>query len=75
MLGAMRAVQRLLLAVLLLCPALPLQGAEIPCRPCAGLRVDPSVGATAAGDIARTLKASAHLEAGSPLFVAWEAPL
>ncbi len=78
MLGAMHAAKRLLLATLLLCPALPLWGAEIPCRPCAGLRVDPSAGpggATAAGDIARTLKDSAHLEAGSPFFVAWEAPL
>jgi hypothetical protein len=71
----MHASQRLLLAALLLCPALPVEAAEISCRPCAGLRVDPSAGAAAASDIARTLKDSAHLEAGSPLFVAWEAPL
>ncbi|HEV7507702.1 MAG TPA: hypothetical protein VGS07_22650 [Thermoanaerobaculia bacterium] len=71
----MHAAKRLLLAALLLCPALPLRGVEISCRPCAGLRVDPSGGAAAAGDIARTLKESAHLEAGSPFFVAWEAPL
>jgi hypothetical protein len=67
----MHAVKRLLLAVLLLCPALPLTGAQLPCRPCAGLRVESS----GVADIARTLKDSAHLEAGSPLFVAWEIPL
>ena len=75
MLGAMHFTQRLLLAALLLCPALPVEAVEISCRPCAGLRVDPSAGGAAAGDIARTLKASAHLEPGSPLFVAWDASL
>ncbi|HEV7784014.1 MAG TPA: hypothetical protein VGQ28_01690, partial [Thermoanaerobaculia bacterium] len=71
----MHAAKRFLLAALLLCLALPSRGVEIPCRPCAGLRVDPSAGAAAASDIARTLKDSAHLEAGSPFFVAWETPL
>ncbi len=71
MLGAMQAAKRLLLAIALLCPALPSTAAQLACRPCAGLRVESS----GVAGIARTLKDSAHLEAGSPLFVAWEIAL
>lgn len=67
----MQAAKRLLLAIALLCPALPSTAAQLACRPCAGLRVESS----GVAGIARTLKDSAHLEAGSPLFVAWEIAL
>ncbi|HEY4589894.1 MAG TPA: hypothetical protein VII86_11745, partial [Thermoanaerobaculia bacterium] len=55
----------------MLCLALPLGAATLPCRPCAGLRVDSSVNPA---DVARVLKPGG-LEPGSPLFVAWEVPL
>ncbi len=78
MLAAMHRAQRFLLASILLCLpvlALPVGAAEIPCRPCAGLRLDPATAAAGASDIARVLKESGHLEPGTPLFVAWEVPL
>lgn len=56
---------------LLLYIALPFQAAELPCRPCAGLRLESPAPAP---EIARLLK-EGGLEAGSPLFVAWEVPL
>lgn len=75
MLGAMvRPAKTLLLNLTLLTLAFPLGAAEIPCRPCAGLRLDPAVAAKPA-DVAGLLKQSGGLEAGSPLFVAWEVPL
>src|SRR5947199_1802392 len=78
MLAAMHRAQRFLLASVLLCLlllALPMGAAEIPRRPGAGLRLDPATAAAGAADVARTLKASGHLEPGTPLFVAWEVPL
>jgi hypothetical protein len=78
MLSAMDSAKRLLLGSVFFCLALPLGAANLPCRPCAGLRIDPAAAAatTAAGpaDAARTLKPGG-LEPGSPLFVAWEVPL
>lgn len=71
MLPAMDSVKRLFLGSVLLCLALPLGAANLPCRPCAGLRVDPAVNPA---DVARVLKPGG-LEPGSPLFVAWEVPL
>ena len=71
MLPAMDSVKHLLPGSLLLCLALPLGAANLPCRPCAGLRVDSSV---PLADVARVLKPGG-LEPGSPLFVAWEVPL
>jgi hypothetical protein len=71
----MHPAQRLLLASALLCLPLPIGAAEILCRPCAGLRLDPATATAGAAEIARVLKESGHLEPGSPLFVAWEVPL
>ena len=62
------------IASVLFCLALPSGAAEIPCRPCAGLRLEPPAPAGPA-DVARVLKASAGLKEDSPLFVAWEVPL
>jgi hypothetical protein len=76
-----------LIAIALLCLALPLGAADLPCRPCAGLRLYPAAAAAPAelepgapaplpsaspADVAGTLKASGGLEPGSPFFVAWE---
>lgn len=66
-----RAKPVLCLNTLLLCLALPLGAAELPCRPCAGLRLESPAPAP---EIARLLK-EGRLEAGSPLFIAWESPL
>lgn len=84
MLAAMHLAKYLLVSIALLC-ALPLGAADFPCRPCAGLRLYPApppaesqatpVALATPADIATTLKASGGLEAGSPLFVAWEIPL
>ncbi|HEY3571164.1 MAG TPA: hypothetical protein VGP73_24780 [Thermoanaerobaculia bacterium] len=71
MLAAMDSAKRLFLGSVLLCLSLPLGAANLPCRPCAGLRVDASVNPA---DVARVLKPGG-LEPGSPLFVAWEVPL
>jgi hypothetical protein len=100
--AAMHRARSVLSASVLLSLALPLGAAELPCRPCAGLRIEPSQPAAVPGTatppetpapaaaapeapaaaspvtpagVARTLKASAGLEPGSPLFVAWETPL
>lgn len=95
MLAAMHPAKYLLTSVAMLCLGLPLEAAEFPCRPCAGLRLDPPapvsepvadpqapatpqatpVMPATPADIAATLKASGGLEAGSPLFVAWEVSL
>lgn len=85
---AMHCAHRVFLGSVLLSLAVPLGAAEFPCRPCAGLRLEPSVVPATTGpevavpaalagpaDVARTLKESGALEPGSPLFVAWEAPL
>ncbi|MFL6193527.1 MAG: hypothetical protein ACJ75H_05110 [Thermoanaerobaculia bacterium] len=66
----MAPVKALLAGILLLCLALPLGAADLPCRPCAGLRLD-----AGAADVATLLKSSGALEPGSPLFLAWEVPL
>ena len=71
MLSAMHSAKRLFLGSVLLCLALPLAAANLPCRPCAGIRIEP---AAILPDVARTLKPGG-LEAGSPLFVAWEISL
>ncbi len=71
MLAAMDSAKRFLLGPVLLCLALPLGAASLPCRPCAGLRVESAVNPA---DAARVLKPGG-LEPGSPLFVAWEVPL
>src|SRR5215210_9449151 len=86
----MHRAKLVLIAIALLCLALPLRAADLPCRPCAGLRLypapvaapaEPEPGAPAPlpsaspADVAGTLKASGGLESGSPFFVAWEAPL
>jgi hypothetical protein len=72
MLAAMHVSTRCLLGAALLCCALPLAAANLPCRPCAGLRLD--AGTVGPADVARVVKPGG-LEPGSPLFVAWEAPL
>ncbi len=75
MLAAMHASKRFLLGgALLLGLTLPSAAANLPCRPCAGLRVEPGVAAAGPADVARVLKPGS-LEPGSPLFVAWELPL
>lgn len=74
MLAAMHPAQRLL-AIALLFLALPVGAAEIPCKPCAGLRLTAAASASGTAEIARVLKASGQMEPGSPLFVAWEVPL
>jgi hypothetical protein len=75
MLAAMHASKRSLLGgALLLGLALPSAASNLPCRPCAGLRVEPGAAAAGPADVARVLKPGG-LEAGSPLFVAWELPL
>ncbi|HEX9942874.1 MAG TPA: hypothetical protein VGG03_12715 [Thermoanaerobaculia bacterium] len=84
----MDRLKPLFIASALLCLGLPLGAAEIPCRPCAGLRLEPAASAAPApeasvpspppagpADIARVLKESGALEPGTPLFVAWEVPL
>src|SRR5215207_9757735 len=85
----MHRAKLVLIAIALLCLALPLGAADLPCRPCAGLRLYPAPAAPAEpepgapaplpsaspADVAGTLKASGGLEPGSPFFVAWEAPL
>src|SRR3954466_43801 len=71
MLGAMDSAKRFFLGSILLCLALPLGAASLPCRPCAGLRIESTV---SPADVARVLKPGG-LEPGSPLFVAWEVPL
>jgi hypothetical protein len=71
MLAAMDSAKRFFLGSVLFCLALPLGAANLPCRPCAGLRADSAVNPT---DVARVLKPGG-LEPGSPLFVAWEVPL
>jgi len=89
MLPAMDRAKSILFGGLLLCLALalPSAGAELPCRPCAGLRLYPAAVAPPAADtsspstslagpaeVARALKPGG-LEPGSPLLVAWEVPL
>jgi hypothetical protein len=93
MLAAMYRAQSILagsalFVLALACPVFsPAQGADLPCRPCAGLRLYPGTTApaepgshalafTPAGpaELARALKPGG-LEPGSPLFVAWEVPL
>ncbi len=74
MLAAMDSAKRFFLGSLLLCLALPLGAASLPCRPCAGLRVDSSASTAGPADAARLLKPGG-LEPGSPVFVAWEVPL
>src|SRR5215218_5014435 len=71
MLSAMDSAKRILLGSLFFYLALPLGAANLPCRPCAGIRIEP---AAILPDVASTLKPGG-LEAGSPLFVAWEIPL
>jgi hypothetical protein len=84
----MHPAKYFLAGIVLLCLGLPLGAADFPCRPCAGLRLYPAVpepvedphapappAPASPADIATTLKASGGLEAGSPLFVAWEVPL
>ncbi len=44
----------------------------LPCAPCAGLR---AAGPAAAADLARALGEAARLEPGTPVFLAWDAPL
>jgi hypothetical protein len=74
MLAAMHASKRFLLGGALLGCALPLAAANLPCRPCAGLRVETGAATAGPAEVARVLKPGG-LEPGSPLFVAWEVPL
>lgn len=71
MLSAMNSAKRLFLGSVFFYLALPLAAANLPCRPCAGVRIEP---AAILPDVASTLKPGG-LEPGSPLFVAWEIPL
>ncbi len=71
----MRHARSFLFVSALLCLALPVGAAEIPCKPCAGLRLASASAASGTAEIARVLKESGHLEADTPLFVAWEVPL
>jgi len=71
MLSAMNSAKRLFLGSVFFYLAFPLSAANLPCRPCAGVRIEP---AAILPDVARTLKPGG-LEPGSPLFVAWEIPL
>jgi hypothetical protein len=74
MLAAMHLARRLFFAIALLL-ALPVGAAEIPCKPCAGLRLTSAAAASGTAEIARVLKESGHLEPDTPLFVAWEISL
>lgn len=71
MLPAMDSAKRLLIGSVFFYLALPVGAANLPCRPCAGVRIEP---ATILPDVARALKPGG-LEPGSPLFIAWEIPL
>jgi len=59
---------------LLILPWLPasLTAAPFPCKPCAGLRLEPPATPEAT---AATLLQMGHLDAGSPVYIAWEAGL
>lgn len=77
MLRIMFRAKPLVLLVLLIGLSAPLGAATFPCRPCAGVRIDPvSDPSLSAGPetFARALQ-TAKLEPGSPLFIAWEVPL
>jgi len=71
MLSAMNSAKQLFLGSVFFYLAVPLAAANLPCRPCAGVRIEP---AAILPDVASTLKPGG-LEPGSPLFVAWEIPL
>jgi hypothetical protein len=58
-----------LLALLVALLALPRLAAALPCAPCAGVRLASPEG------VVESLKAQYQLKPGSPLFVAWDAPL
>jgi hypothetical protein len=76
--SAMRRVSFLLLLLLSGLPA-SLAAAPFPCKPCAGLRLEPAPPAantsSAPETTAALLQQIGHLEAGSPLYLAWEAEL
>ncbi|HEX2644770.1 MAG TPA: hypothetical protein VHU81_17365 [Thermoanaerobaculia bacterium] len=52
--------------------ALPAAAAPLPCRPCAGVRLEASA---SPADLANVLRQNTRLEPGSPLYVAWDIPL
>jgi hypothetical protein len=66
-------MRRVSLLFLLLFPWIPaaLSAAAFPCKPCAGLRLAPDTPEAAAA----LLHQIGHLEAGSPLYIAWEVVL
>ena len=77
MLPTMLRAKTLFLAYLLIGLSAPLGAATFPCRPCAGVRIEPASDPSLfAGPetFARALQ-TAKLEPGSPLFIAWEVPL
>ena len=67
-------MRRTSLFFLLILPWLPasLAAVPFPCKPCAGLRLEP---AATPEETAALLLRIGHLEAGSPLFIAWEVGL
>lgn len=81
----------LLLVYLLVALSAPLGAATFPCRPCAGVRIEPvpvsspseapvptgapETAPAGAEAFARALRETAKLEPGTPLYVAWEVPL